>query len=69
MFNESKTQLIYFCSSKICRFLPVITFNNVTLYYSDQVQHLGHILSYNLSDTADISRVLKDMNLKVNSFC
>ena len=27
MFNESKTQLIYFRSSNICRFLPVITFN------------------------------------------
>ena len=60
MFNESKTQLIYFRSSKICRFLPVITF-------SDQVQHLGHnILSHNLSDTADILRVLKDMNRKAN---
>ena len=67
MFNESKTQLIYFRSSKICLFLPVITFNNVTLHYSDQVQHLGHILSHNLSDTADILRVVKDMNRKANS--
>ena len=67
MFNESKTQLIYFRSSIICRFLPTITFNNVTLHYSDQVQHLGHILSHNLSDTVDILRVLKDMNRKANS--
>ena len=26
----------------------------MTLNYSDQVQHLGRILSHNLSDTADI---------------
>ena len=39
----------------------------MTLHYSDQVQHLGRILSHNLSDTADILRVLKDMNRKANS--
>ena len=26
----------------------------MTLHYSDQVQHLGRILSHSLSDTADI---------------
>ena len=67
MFNESKTQLICFRSFNICRFLPVISFNNITLHYSNQVQHLGHILSYNLSDTADILCVLKEINRKANA--
>ena len=40
----------------------MIKFNDVTVPFSDQVQHLGHILSYNLNDNADIVRVLKDMN-------
>ena len=67
MFNESKTQLICFRSSTTCCFLPAIEFNDVTVPFSDQVQHLGHILSYNLNDNADNMRVLKDMNRKANS--
>ena len=62
MFNESKTQLICFRSSTTCRFLPVIKFNDVTVLFSDLVQHLGHILSYNLNDNAGIVRVLKDIS-------
>ena len=46
---------------------PTIYFNGTKLSYSDQVVHLGHILTSNLDDTADIMRTVKDMNKKANS--
>ena len=33
----------------------------------DQVIHLGHILTDDLDDTADILRAVKDLNRKANS--
>ena len=33
----------------------------------NEVAHLGHVLSYNLDDTPDIIRAVRDMNRKVNS--
>ena len=65
-FNEDKTQLICFRSSKFTTF-PEIQFNVVNLKFSDQVHHLGHIHSYNLGDSAGILRALKDMNSKANT--
>ena len=35
LFNPCKTQLICFCSTKSCLFLPSITFDNTVLTYSD----------------------------------
>ena len=55
-FNANKTQLICFRKSKSCSTLPTILFNDTILEYSDEVKHLGHILSYNLDDNADIVR-------------
>ena len=37
-------------------------FNNIKLQFSDNVSHLGHLLSYNLNDEMDITRVIKDLN-------
>ena len=37
------------------------------LPYVNEVAHLGHVLSYNLDDTPDIIRAVRDMNRKVNS--
>ena len=36
------------------------------LTYSDEVIHLGHVLSFDLNDGPDILRVLKDLNRKAN---
>ena len=66
LFNLCKTKLICFRSTKSCHFLPSITFNNIVLIYSDEVIHLGHVLSFDLSDGPDVSRVLKDLNRKAN---
>ena len=41
-------------------------FNNIKLQFSDNVSHLGHLLSYNLNDEMDITRVIKDLNRKAN---
>ena len=40
---------------------------NTVLPYVHEVAHLGHVLSYNLDDTPDIIRAVRDMNRKVNS--
>ena len=32
----------------------------------DTITHLGHVLSYNLDDTSDIIRAMKDMTRKAN---
>ena len=46
--------------TRVC--LPDIIFNNVVQHYSDEVTHLGHILSSDLDDKSDIIRVVKDLN-------
>ena len=65
-FNPEKSQLICFrlrhtrpCSANIN--------NDTVLPYVNEVAHLGHVLSYNLDDTPDIIRAVRDMNRKVNS--
>ena len=50
--------------------IPTIVFNNVVLQYSDEVTHLGHILTPHLDDKNDIIRAVQDLNQKANSlFC
>ena len=66
-FNANKTQLICFHAPSVRPIAPTIYFNGTKLSYSDQVVHLGHILTSNLDDTADITRSVKDMNKKANS--
>ena len=40
------------------------------MHYSDEVTHLGHILTSDRSDRSDIIRAVKDLNRKANSlFC
>ena len=67
-FNASKTQLICFTAPGVSPTLPSIFFNDVLLTYSEQIVHLGHILSKTLDDSADIMRATRDMNRKANSF-
>ena len=66
-FNAGKTQLIYFHAPLVCPITPSIYFNGTQLSYSDKAIHLGHILTSTLDDTADIMRVVKDINRKINS--
>ena len=65
-FNASKTQLICFYAPSVAAITPSIYFNSTLLSYSNQVVHLGHILTNNLNDTMDIMRVVKDLNRKAN---
>ena len=53
LFSPCETQLICFRSTKSCLFLPSITFNNTVLTYSDEVIHLGHVISFDLNDGLD----------------
>ena len=50
-FNASKTQLICFYAPSVAPITPSIYFNSTLLSYSNQVIHLGHILTNNLNDT------------------
>ena len=43
-----------------------IEFNGVLLKFSNKVLHLGHLLSFDLSDKDDIIRATKDVNRKAN---
>ena len=67
MFDASKTQLVRF--SRLCPSAPHFLFNGLKLYLSQSAKHLGHILSYNLSDSEDIIRVKKDLVRKANFIC
>lgn len=64
-FNATKTQLIKFsrCSSLST---AEFTFCGHKLAFSEHVTHLGHILSGNLTDDADIASIKKDMCQKAN---
>ena len=66
-FSAEKTQLICFhlCQTLVC--VPDIIFINVILHYSDEVTHLGHILSSDMDDRSDIIRAVKDLNHMANS--
>ena len=66
-FNATKTQLICFYAPSVCPITPAIYFNGIKLSFMDQVIHLGHILTDDLDDTADILRAVKDLNRKANS--
>ena len=65
-FNTSKSQLISFRKSS-CYTHPIsIHMNGQLLHLSDEVCHLGHILSFNLCDRNDILRATKDFYWKSN---
>ena len=66
-FNECKTQLICFRSQSTRPCSATISFNDTVLCYLDYVTHLGHIITWDLSDHMDTIRVIRDMNRKVNS--
>jgi hypothetical protein len=61
LFNASKTQLVHFShtGSSLCS--PAsFSFSGSELNLCHSAKHLGHILSFNLSDTDDIVRIKKD---------
>ena len=53
--------------SACCCFPSSASFNGIKLSFMDQVVHLGHVLTDDLDDTADILRAVKDLNQKANS--
>ena len=67
-FNANKTQLICFHQRSFSATPADIFFRDTLLQYTDEITHLGHILTSNLNDRSDIIRVVKDLNRKANSF-
>ena len=61
-FNANKTQLICFHRHSFSATPADIFFRDTLLQYTDEVTHLGHILTSNLNDRSDIIRVVKDQN-------
>ena len=53
-FNPEKSQLIGFRLRHTHPCSSTIKIHDTTLPYSNEVTHLGHVLSYNLDDTPDI---------------
>ena len=69
LFNPAKTQFIQFFHHAHLKTDPHI-FCGHRLPVVTQIIHLGHILTYNLSDDKDIQSKCRDMVHKVNSlFC
>ena len=67
LFNVSKTLLVRFSRTCSSYCSPAsFFFNGSELNLSHSAKHLGHILSFNLSDTDDIVRVKKDLVRKAN---
>ena len=66
-FKANKTQLICFHQHSFSATPGDIFFRDTLLQYTDEVTHLGHILTSNLNDRSDIIRVVKDLNRKANS--
>ena len=66
IFNLDKTQLI--CFRKHTYPVPddIIELNGVHLNISDTILHLGHLISFDLSDQEDIFRIIKSINRKAN---
>ena len=60
-FNASKTQLIRFGTQPSRLWPAIISFSGVPLPFMDNVGHLGHILSFDNSDTADILFKARDL--------
>ena len=66
IFNSEKIQLICFRKNVRQSSVDHIEFNGVLLKFSNKVLHLGHLLSFDLSDKDDIIRATKDVNRKAN---
>ena len=64
IFNVDKTQLI--CFRKHTYPVPddIIEFNGVHLNFSDTIFHLGHLISFDLSDQEDIFHIINSINQK-----
>ena len=67
IFNLNKTQLI--CFRKHTYPVPddIIEFNGVHLNFSDTILHLGHLISFNLSDQEDMFRIIKSTTTRLTN--
>ena len=66
-FNADKTQFIKFSkTSHPATSTPCFIFLGKPLSLSNAINHLGHILTHNLSDDEDIIAISKDMCRKAN---
>ncbi len=65
-FNPSKTQLIRFGKQPSSSCSAVVYLCGSQLSFVNTVVHLGHLLEYNLSDSADILAKTRDFTRKAN---
>ena len=65
-FNAAKTQLIRFTKYSCSTYNEIFRFCGTNLKFSKEVTHLGHILSENLDDSADILRETRHLLRKAN---
>ena len=65
-FNAAKTQLIRFTKYSCSTYNEIFRFCGTNLKFSKEVTHLGHILSENLDDSADILRETRYLLRKAN---
>ncbi len=66
-FNAAKTQLVCFRRHKTIPVTDVVIFCGQPLHFSDTVVHLGHTLSCDLSDTADVVQKTRTFSRQANS--
>lgn len=71
-FNSSKTQLIHFGLSKYSSCTASFWFCGASLFYSDSVTHLGHVLKYDLNDDDDATlkaqQIIRQANCVFHTF-
>ena len=65
-FNAAKTQLIRFSQHPHSQCDELFLFCGSKLSFTKEVTHLGHILTQDLDDSADISRAIRDLISKAN---
>ena len=65
-FNAAKTQLIRFSQHPHSQCDELFLFCGSKLSFTKEVTHLGHILTQDLDDSADISRAIRDLVRKAN---
>ena len=58
--------LVRFGTQPFCLCTAIISFSGVSLPFTDTVVHLGHILRFDYSDTADTLYKARDLVRKAN---
>ena len=66
VFNQRKTKCMYFADRRIRDKLAVVNLNDVAIDIVDSEKYLGHIISSDLSDKADIHNQMRCLYVRAN---